>query len=126
LLTLRSILSSSQNPREDQEATILHILAEATKKQYKDIVEYLLEQTTNVDFPDDLLLSAVSAGLEIYKLYLSKNPGILRHEWQGLGDVVCLALVGNKVEFLTYLLDTAGTDPIFLHTLAARVRCVFI
>jgi ankyrin repeat protein len=111
LPTLRSLLSSSQDPREYQEATILHLLAEATKKQYTDIVEYLLEQTENVDFPEDLLLSAVSSGLDIYKLYLSKNPNILRYEWQGLGDVVCRALVENKVDFLTYLLETAGADP---------------
>jgi len=68
LLTLRSLLSTSQDPREDQEAT---------KKQYTYIVQYLLEQTSNVDFPEVFLLSAVSTGLEIYKLYLSKNPGIL-------------------------------------------------
>jgi ankyrin repeat protein len=80
------------------------------KKQHKDNIEYLFEQTANVDFPGHLF-SAVSAGLEIYKLYLSKNLDILGHEWQVLGDAGCLDLVHNKVEFLTYLLKTAGANP---------------
>jgi hypothetical protein len=68
LPTLRSLLSSSHDPREYQEATILHLLAEATKKQYTDIVEYLLEQTENVDFPELRQSSALRRGSTIGRL----------------------------------------------------------
>ena len=95
LQTLKTLLSASEDTQEDQDSIIIPLLAEATKKGHKAIVEYLLEQTASVDFSEELLLLAVSAGLDIYKAYLAKNPKILRHEWQGLGDVVCLALVKN-------------------------------
>ena len=111
LPTLMSLLSSFRNPQGDQDATIFRLLAEATNMRHKALVEYLLEQTENTDYPEDLIWSAIVAGYDIYMLYLVKNPAIWKYEWYGLGNVVCMALTQNNVEILTYLLETIGADP---------------
>jgi ankyrin repeat protein len=112
LPTLTSLLRSFNNshPRSDQDATIFLLLAEATKLRHRTLVEYLLEQTENTDYSEDLIWSALAVGSDIYKLYLAKNPDILKFEWQGIGNVVCSALRRNDVALLTYLLETVGAD----------------
>jgi len=83
----------------------------ATKNQQHSIVDYLPEQISSTNFAKDLINLAIAAGLEIYKLHLTKNPYVLKYEWRGLGDVVCITLARNKVDFLTYLLEAAQVDP---------------
>jgi hypothetical protein len=79
--------------------------------RHKLLVGFLLDQTENVDYSEDLIYSALNVGFDMYKLCLVKNPAIWRYEWQGLGNVICVALAQNNVEILTYLLETVGADP---------------
>lgn len=90
---------------------MFNLLTVATKNKQHDVVEYLLEQTTNVAFSERLPLNPVGSGREIYQLYFAKNPSILTHSWQGMGSAVCIALTIYDVELLTYLLESRGGDP---------------
>jgi hypothetical protein len=44
------------------------------------------------------------------QLYLARNSNILKYQWQGAGDVVCLALTSGNNQLLEYLLSI-GADP---------------
>lgn len=70
----------------------------------------MLTQISEFIFSEDLLFSAL-ASLEICKLLHAKSPDIWKYEWQGLGNAVCITPRFFNLDFLTFLLETAGADP---------------
>ncbi|KAF2811780.1 ankyrin [Mytilinidion resinicola] len=91
---------------------LLQLLHEATEKQQVAVVDYLLQHTFSTNFSADMIISACSAGLDIYKLYHTKQPQIIN--W-GCGpnvfsSTVCWAVRGCNSKFLSYLLRN-GAGP---------------
>ena len=70
LSKLKFLLAVKEDSSEAHEATLLTLLAEATEKCHTDVVRYLLEETSTADYSEQLMYSAIGAGLEIYKLSL--------------------------------------------------------
>ncbi|KAF2007101.1 ankyrin [Amniculicola lignicola CBS 123094] len=123
LSRLRMHLRTREMTDDDSQELLFRLLLEATKKRHVAVVEYLLQQIKSTDFPHDIIDSAVGAGLEIYRLFHTKNPDIIHHEHERLGDAVCWAVSACDPEFLSYLLDN-GADPGRSLRLSPRIWCV--
>lgn len=108
LSSLQRLLSNSSLETSDE--TIFTLLQEATEHNHLEIVEYLIEKSTSVEFPRDLIQTAVWSGKEMYKLYFERNPDILEHHWGHMGDALCIAVAKHDTQLLSCLL-AHGADP---------------
>lgn len=119
LPTMSNIASAQQQIEDDErmrvpspnrDKKILPSIASAIEMQNYALVSYLLPLLSAKDTPEKLILLAIDAGIEIYKLFYTNSPAILEYQWQGLGDVVCVALKAGNIDLLRYVLSI-GADP---------------
>lgn len=107
LSSLQRLLSNSS---ENSDETIFTLLQEATEHKHLDIVECLIEKSTNVDFPSELIRKAAWSGKEMYQLYLERNPNILEYHGGHWGTALCVAVAIHDTQLLLYLLAHSA-DP---------------